>query len=67
MLSVRCPKCQSSDFVYKSDTTGNARLYRCKACGGKWLAIVKGMPTKGVYGEPHDLDMKDLQWIRVVT
>jgi hypothetical protein len=52
--------------VFKSDTTGNARLYRCRTCGGKWLAIVKGMPSGVAMSEPYNLNMKDLQWIRVL-
>jgi predicted Zn finger-like uncharacterized protein len=66
MLSIKCPKCRSSDFVYKSDTTGNARLYRCKACGGKWLAIVKSMLSSSAMSEPSNLEMKNLEWIRVL-
>lgn len=67
MLSIKCPRCKSSNFVYKSDTTGNARMYRCKTCDGKWLAVIKGMPSGSAMSEPNNMEMKDFQWIRVLV
>lgn len=66
MFDIKCLKCKSTDFVYKSDSTGNARMYRCRACGESWLAIMKTMPCASVFSEKRNCERKDFDWVLVI-
>lgn len=62
---IKCPRCNSFDFLYKSDTTGNVRLYTCHSCKGKWVATIRELPSSSASNEPKNLDSKHFHWVRV--
>ena len=62
---IRCPQCSSLGFVYKSDRTGNQRMYRCKECGVRYVAVIKDRRSRSAATEPTNLSMQDLAWRRI--
>lgn len=64
---IKCPDCDSIEFNYRSDRSGNVRRYECKSCGSVYLATIKDMRSKSAMSEPKNLSSEGLFWEKVVV